>query len=986
MLLPICLGPAVTCRAGAAAPLAPPAGADEPIPVAVLNFANQVQGPAGQEWDWLEKGLADLLINDLSRHPGLQLVSREQMQLAILRMQHAGGLLPEWQEKVSRQLQAARAVFGTYRVDGGKISISATVLDLLKDRPAGQAVVTGPAGEVLRLEKQLAGKLLGVLTGQADAQAFVAKLPVWTDSVPATKLLYQGVDHFDYGRYEEAWLHFRRALKQDPTYADARYWAARMFYYQLRYEHALTELESFLLSHPNHPRAGDALMESMHAVALSGAPMSGVIGYGRQMLPHAGSIRISGQTYLHLCLGDLYLQAGNGEQSAEHLYRAWLDESLPEDAREEVRDFFDALSVSLPAVPEVCRAELIEISPKRLTYEGTFDRDKSVGRSGLSQFHLGWFQCPEDYFIESLRLAVASGTKFRSCWADTLHSRQLWYRGYLKWEYARPAVLDEATGLWRAESKPCLLPPMIRQVQVTGAARDGQGSGDPTNGWRYTLTFTLMPSGKATGRLRVGVAPRALRVGIGLGEGGRLLPTDRVVCMPPGPTRFCLRPAYRAWPGMFKAPIWKEVVLREGQSTELVFDMNQFRQVSHWQPVRDVSMDRATPVLFRGMVWGLPGGFWFMPQSGYWRPVRIKSGEIEITMWGADRLPVNIAAGSGGQLVAYAAAFGDIWACTSRDEGNTWTDLARLPHPVSSAHWETSPSLTLDDQGRYCLAFMSNRNILRRYWPYVCFSYDLVNWSRPSKVSELESQTVHLLQDAGGRYLLTQGTRTGVFVTRSEDGRRWGAPAAVWQDKDDGFLECGVAQASLFQWPDGRYQLFMNRLQKFQYAGGEPGGKYVLFTARSPDLAQWSNWHLLSTDPPPGPPCPCLIPGVGLVLHGFFATCALSDALPVQPRYFPERRYAWIRSTDGESWSGCWDAVAGSSVAVARTPGGRLVSFQCDLDQDERLPRFSAMWSETPQAWLSKLPWREIPPRKPVPDCIVVPATPAASGTTAGGA
>jgi len=111
---------------------------NEPIPVAVLNFTNQAQGQS--DWDWLQKGLADLLISDLSQHPQLQLVSREQMQLAILRMEHDGGLLPEWQEETARQLKAARAVFGTYRINGGMATIQVTILDMLKGKSIGTVV------------------------------------------------------------------------------------------------------------------------------------------------------------------------------------------------------------------------------------------------------------------------------------------------------------------------------------------------------------------------------------------------------------------------------------------------------------------------------------------------------------------------------------------------------------------------------------------------------------------------------------------------------------------------------------------------------------------------------------------------------------------------------------------------------------------------------------------------------------------------------
>ena len=45
-------------------------------------------------------------------------------------------------------------------------------------------VVEGLADDTLKLEKQLAAKVLKILIGRADAETFIGKLPVWTDSVP----------------------------------------------------------------------------------------------------------------------------------------------------------------------------------------------------------------------------------------------------------------------------------------------------------------------------------------------------------------------------------------------------------------------------------------------------------------------------------------------------------------------------------------------------------------------------------------------------------------------------------------------------------------------------------------------------------------------------------------------------------------------------------------------------------------------------------
>ena len=50
---------------------------ETPPTLTVLNFVNR---HPGDQWDWLSKGLADMLITDLSASKRLQLVERERMQ------------------------------------------------------------------------------------------------------------------------------------------------------------------------------------------------------------------------------------------------------------------------------------------------------------------------------------------------------------------------------------------------------------------------------------------------------------------------------------------------------------------------------------------------------------------------------------------------------------------------------------------------------------------------------------------------------------------------------------------------------------------------------------------------------------------------------------------------------------------------------------------------------------------------------------------
>jgi len=74
---PVCLSIVVSVLALSAAAAAPQT-------LAVLNFTNRNPDDG---WDWLEKGLADMLITDLSASARLQVVSRERMQLLFEEME-----------------------------------------------------------------------------------------------------------------------------------------------------------------------------------------------------------------------------------------------------------------------------------------------------------------------------------------------------------------------------------------------------------------------------------------------------------------------------------------------------------------------------------------------------------------------------------------------------------------------------------------------------------------------------------------------------------------------------------------------------------------------------------------------------------------------------------------------------------------------------------------------------------------------------------
>jgi hypothetical protein len=77
-----------------------------------------------------------------------------------------------------------------------------------------------------------------------------------------------------------------------------------------------------------------------------------------------------------------------------------------------------------------------------------------------------------------------------------------------------------------------------------------------------------------------------------------------------------------------------------------------------------------------------------------------------------------------------------------------------LPAPVNSAHDEALPVLGQDREGRYLLAFCSDRNLARAHTVYVCWSDDLVNFSAPVQVTPAPGEPARVLQHTDGTYRL----------------------------------------------------------------------------------------------------------------------------------------------------------------------------------------------------------------------------------------
>ena len=181
--------------------------------VSILYFNNTTKIEAH---DWLRKGLADMLITDISQVPQIKVVEREALE-KILKEQALSltGAVDENQAvEVGKLLNAKKLIYGSYIVTAKKIRIDAKISDVETGTIAAGIEVTGKIDQIFELEKSLAQKILSKLSLKVPDAIKIHE----TSSIDALRTYYEGVSLFDEGKIKKAKEKFLKAKQLDPLY------------------------------------------------------------------------------------------------------------------------------------------------------------------------------------------------------------------------------------------------------------------------------------------------------------------------------------------------------------------------------------------------------------------------------------------------------------------------------------------------------------------------------------------------------------------------------------------------------------------------------------------------------------------------------------------------------------------------------------------------------------------------------------------------
>ena len=181
--------------------------------LAILGFENKT---GDESYDWLETGLPEILLTDLSQTPSLRIISRERILDCFHDEKKTNHSYEECVQAAS-SLGASMLLSGSfYRLGEDKIRIDARLEDVATGNIifAEKVIGSDPFSLVDSLTIKLAASL-----GIADIEGKKTVSMYTTSSEEAFKHYMEGLKQFVGHNYEESRELFEKALKIDSTFA-----------------------------------------------------------------------------------------------------------------------------------------------------------------------------------------------------------------------------------------------------------------------------------------------------------------------------------------------------------------------------------------------------------------------------------------------------------------------------------------------------------------------------------------------------------------------------------------------------------------------------------------------------------------------------------------------------------------------------------------------------------------------------------------------
>ncbi len=182
--------------------------------LAITYFANNSKL---DKYDSLSKGIADMLITDLSNVNSLQIVEREQLEklLGELKLNQSAFIDPSTAQKIGKGLGAEFILTGAIVSIEPIIRIDARIITVATAKIIKSEQVTGDSDTFFELEKELADKLVRGLEIKLTQPEQVKVNKVATKNFQAVVHYSNAIDAKDKGDTKKAIVELKQAVAQD---------------------------------------------------------------------------------------------------------------------------------------------------------------------------------------------------------------------------------------------------------------------------------------------------------------------------------------------------------------------------------------------------------------------------------------------------------------------------------------------------------------------------------------------------------------------------------------------------------------------------------------------------------------------------------------------------------------------------------------------------------------------------------------------------
>ena len=190
--------------------------------IAVLYFENK---GSMRNLDPLQKGIADMMITDLSKVQSVRVVERLRLQKLMEELNFSESNLVDERSapRLGKLLGAYRLVKGTFfDLTSEKMRIDALVAQTRTGSLDGVTDISGNMTEFFRLEKELVFKILDELKIRITDKEREAILEIPTENFFAFLQYSQGMDYEDKGMYVQAVQSYSGAVQSDQKFSQAK--------------------------------------------------------------------------------------------------------------------------------------------------------------------------------------------------------------------------------------------------------------------------------------------------------------------------------------------------------------------------------------------------------------------------------------------------------------------------------------------------------------------------------------------------------------------------------------------------------------------------------------------------------------------------------------------------------------------------------------------------------------------------------------------